>query len=301
LKSLSVRAQIAAYSILLLVALLVGMAAHASSSSAGAPAVAPLPLIVVLQTVFWLFVAADLVVVALLVYAIWPQPRYGNKGDDGSEWVSAPPPVPWLVKVFVAMVTLVPPLGLAALLVLLHRSGKQLAPGLIPGMPAAPGGPILGSAPSAGSATGYLIWLSLGMAASLILAVAAWWWVRRRRRPERQRPTPATRDDLSGAIEESLEALRSIPNPRLAVIASYASMERAFQQAGLPRRPHEAPLEFIARVLTSIARARDDARRLTGLFELAKFSLHDVDEQMRGAAIAALSRIRDELRHVEAA
>jgi hypothetical protein len=36
-------------------------------------------------------------------------------------------------------------------------------------------------------------------------------------------------------------------------------------------------------------------RRLTGLFEWAKFSAHDVDPKMRDEAIGALLEVRDEL------
>ena len=37
-------------------------------------------------------------------------------------------------------------------------------------------------------------------------------------------------------------------------------------------------------------------RRLTGLFQWAKFSAHDVDPTMRDEAIGALVEVRDELR-----
>ena len=52
------------------------------------------------------------------------------------------------------------------------------------------------------------------------------------------------------------------------------------------------------RVLGALEVPRRPVRELTGLYERAKFSQHPVDEPMRERAIAALIRIRDELREL---
>ena len=52
------------------------------------------------------------------------------------------------------------------------------------------------------------------------------------------------------------------------------------------------------RVLGALEVSRRPVRELTGLYERAKFSQHPIDEPMRERAIAALTRIRDELREL---
>jgi uncharacterized protein DUF4129 len=94
------------------------------------------------------------------------------------------------------------------------------------------------------------------------------------------------------AVEVSLDALRREPDPRRAIIAAYAAMERAMSRAGLGREPSEAPLEYLRRVLAGALASPEDARTMTHLFEVAKFSQHAVDEAMRARAIGALERIR---------
>ena len=106
-------------------------------------------------------------------------------------------------------------------------------------------------------------------------------------------------EDVALALDESLDDLRREPDLRRAIIAAYARMERALAVAGIPRRPSEAPLEFLARALEGLDASADAVTRLTDLFEWAKFSPHEPDEAMRDEAIAALEALRDELRAPE--
>ena len=102
--------------------------------------------------------------------------------------------------------------------------------------------------------------------------------------------------ELSLAFDESLDDLRSERDARRAVIAAYARAERVLAAHNLPRRPSETPMEYLGRVLANLRVQPDVALELTGLFERAKFSPHEIDEAMRADAIAALVAIRDELR-----
>jgi hypothetical protein len=97
-------------------------------------------------------------------------------------------------------------------------------------------------------------------------------------------------------LDETLDDLYANKDPRAAIIAAYARMERLFASSGLPRRPHEAPLEYLGRALGELRASGAALGRLTGLFQRAKFSAHDVDELMRSEAIEALTQVRDELR-----
>jgi hypothetical protein len=97
-------------------------------------------------------------------------------------------------------------------------------------------------------------------------------------------------------VEDTLADLYAETDPRRAIIAAYARVERLFATYGLPRDPSEAPLEYLDRVLPALRASGSALRRLTGLFEWAKFSAHDVDRPMRDDAIEALVAVRDELR-----
>jgi len=111
-----------------------------------------------------------------------------------------------------------------------------------------------------------------------------------------------SQEAVSLALDESLDDLRNEPDLRRAIIAAYARMERALAAGGIPRRPSEAPFEYVERALGELATSAESARRLTDLFEWAKFSQHEPGPAMRDDAIDALVAVRDELRRpVEAA
>jgi|SRR6516165_9487613 len=118
------------------------------------------------------------------------------------------------------------------------------------------------------------------------------------RKPYRPIPTQAElAAQLSAVLDDSLDDLRAEKDPRRAVIATYARMERTLAGAGLPRGAAETPLEYLGRVLRELLHASADAvARLTALFERAKFSPHEIDSAMKRDAINALVAVRDELR-----
>jgi NADH:ubiquinone oxidoreductase subunit 6 (subunit J) len=97
-------------------------------------------------------------------------------------------------------------------------------------------------------------------------------------------------------VEDTLADLYAETDPRRAIIAAYARVERLFATYGLPRDPSEAPIEYLDRVLPALRASGSALRRLTALFEWAKFSAHDVDRPMRDDAIEALVAVREELR-----
>jgi hypothetical protein len=105
----------------------------------------------------------------------------------------------------------------------------------------------------------------------------------------------AERAAMVSALDASLDGLRAERDPRRAVIAAYARLERVLGDARRPRRPPEAPLEYLARVLTELPVSAPAVQRLTDLFEWAKFSPHRVDPVMKDQAIEALQRVRDDL------
>jgi len=117
-------------------------------------------------------------------------------------------------------------------------------------------------------------------------------WLRPRRGESGKR---SARRAVADAVEESLGSLADEPDPRRAVIAAYARMERALGASGIPRRASEAPLEYMHRALRQLRAGARPVRRLTGLFAVAKFSQHPVDSEMKQDAISALEEVGRDL------
>jgi hypothetical protein len=116
----------------------------------------------------------------------------------------------------------------------------------------------------------------------------------------RRRLAEAGEEDLAAAVAEvlddTLDDLRAEADPRRAVIAAYARLERTLAAHGLPRKKAETPEEYTGRVLRQLDVRERAVRRLTELFARAKFSQHEVDARMKDEAIDALQLVRDELR-----
>jgi Domain of unknown function (DUF4129) len=135
--------------------------------------------------------------------------------------------------------------------------------------------------------------LTVLLALILALVIAGIVFLLARLKGEVAPDTPA--DPLEVVLEAGIDDLRRISDPRRAVIACYARMERLMSSSGIPRLPSDTPTEFLARVLERRSVSPESVSRLTALFERAKFSPHRVDEQMRADALAALEQVRDEM------
>ncbi len=156
-----------------------------------------------------------------------------------------------------------------------------------------------GSAPEDPGATQYeprLAWIPIVVVLVLVAVAVTAYVVSERRARRRVRERDSLAEDVAHVLEETLDDLRSEPDPRRAVIAAYARLERALAWHGLPRREAETEEEYLARFLHSLAVSESAARRLTDLFEWARFSRHEVDAEMKEEAISALEELRDELR-----
>ena len=118
----------------------------------------------------------------------------------------------------------------------------------------------------------------------------------------RRQPLPlddaAAAEDAAELLDDSFDDLRAEPEPRRAVIAAYARLERTLGSVGLPRRRAETAEEFVTRIMDRLEVARAPVTRLTEHFTYAKFSQHDVTLARKEDAITALAEIRDELRAV---
>lgn len=139
-------------------------------------------------------------------------------------------------------------------------------------------------------------WLAAGAAAAAALVLILGGAVALRRR----RGTPGSAESAAvptgkPRLSQALADLDQDPDPRRAVIRAYAAMETEFGRVGLERQPWEAPREYLGRALRALVVSGRSARRLTGLFEGARFSEERVSERTRREALTALRAVRDEL------
>jgi len=148
---------------------------------------------------------------------------------------------------------------------------------------------------------GFVWFPSLVFGGLLVIGVlvVSWANARRRRALSPRERTPLA-EALADTIEATLDDLRAEQDPRRAVIAAYARLERVLGAHGISRRPSDAPLEYLHRVLHDLPVGPEAVMRLTQLFAWAKFSAHEVEEGMKEEAIAALQALQDELRAAEA-
>ena len=266
-----------------LAAAVAGASRQVDAGPAG-PAGAAVTEAAIVRALVILVALAEVVVVGLIAWALWPgQPRRrrfrrrrGNLAVAAASFLQS-----------------------AAVLVLFwlylhHRAqlgaaGRGLFGGL--GVPTSlPSLPSRASGIAAGQEwlTALIVLAVLGLTASFLLRGL------RIRRPAS--PLERLAERLEMAIEEGIEELEGEPDPRRAVIAAYARMERSLAQVGFPRSRPETALEFLARLLQLLGAPSAPVARLTELYQLAKFSQHHIDESMKRDAIAALREVRDELR-----
>ncbi|WP_229684065.1 DUF4129 domain-containing protein [Nocardia camponoti] len=145
--------------------------------------------------------------------------------------------------------------------------------------------------PGASELTGTALFIAVGLALTLIglsligllvVAIAA------RRKPipaptPVEEPTNTDVDSLTRAAEMGLAAINmSGQDPRTAIIACYAAMERGLSSDNAARpQASDTPMEVLARAFESGVLHDASARELVALFEEARFSPHSMLEWQR--------------------
>jgi flagellar basal body-associated protein FliL len=139
-------------------------------------------------------------------------------------------------------------------------------------------------------------WIPVLVVVALVaVGVSAYVLAARKRAPLRESEAAAA-EDLAAVLDDTLDDLRAEQDPRRAVIAAYARLERALAASGFPRSGPETAEEYVARILGLLEVDKDAIRRLTDLFTRAKFSQHEIDDEMKAQAIDSLVEVRDGLR-----
>jgi hypothetical protein len=139
-----------------------------------------------------------------------------------------------------------------------------------------------------------VLWIAAALAGVAAIALL-FTHHRKPKRPDAGAPSPDVEGDLSLSIDDAIRDLEAEPDARRAVIAAYARMEAVLARHGMRRRASETPIEYLRRILLGLTARTDSVVRLTDLFELAKFSRHEISAEMKVEAIGALREIRDDL------
>ncbi|OMB94742.1 hypothetical protein A5739_12720 [Mycobacterium colombiense] len=111
-------------------------------------------------------------------------------------------------------------------------------------------------------------------------------------------PAPAPRSEsLARAAERGLAEMTDLSRePREAIIACYAAMERELAQVpGAVPQEFDTPTEVLARAVEHHALHADNAGQLVNLFAEARFSPHVMNEGHRDIAVGVLRLVLDEL------
>ena len=114
------------------------------------------------------------------------------------------------------------------------------------------------------------------------------------------RTTASGPESLARAAELGLVEIGDLSRePREAIIACYAAMERALANApGAVPQDSDTPSEVLARAVEHHALHADDATQLVDLFTEARFSPHVMNEGNREVAVQMLRLVLAELRAV---
>lgn len=125
----------------------------------------------------------------------------------------------------------------------------------------------------------------------------------RRPKPHDKSIDPLPEIDLADVVDEVADDLHerlARGTPRNAIVECWVILEDAVAAAGRGRRPAETSAEFTARVIGEHSVDATAIDRLAALYREARFSHHELDEDHRDAAVAALESLRRQLRgHVD--
>jgi hypothetical protein len=93
------------------------------------------------------------------------------------------------------------------------------------------------------------------------------------------------------AMQAGLRELREHADPRQAIIACYARLEYLLEDHGVPAYHHLTPQEYMGAALRGLDLPPDAFAGLIRLFELARYSLHPLDDAARAAASTHLEQL----------
>jgi hypothetical protein len=125
------------------------------------------------------------------------------------------------------------------------------------------------------------------------IALLALWILLEDRGVGRSRPPqedPRVRG-VQRAMTAGLRELREHGEPRQAIIACYARLEHLLEDHGVAAYDHLTPQEYMGAALRGLDLPLEAFAGLIWLFELARYSLHPLDDAARTLAITHLEQL----------
>ena len=232
--------------------------------------------------------------VALVAFAlvlIMARPRRKPKPNEDEP---PRPPFPWWAKtlaVLASVAVLVTPFAILLTRTTRPRPAAQAHPGALTS-----GGAVPPRLPGTPHGSPWPLIAGMLIALALLVALTAW------SRHARRRPARPPGDQGQGsrlALGESLAAGRAAlarpRDPRAAIIACYAAMERGFAAAGSAPAAADTPAEVLARATGAGLVRSGSAVRMAGLFRRARYSSEPMTSADSAAAAAALDQMQADL------
>jgi hypothetical protein len=114
-------------------------------------------------------------------------------------------------------------------------------------------------------------------------------------RPAAEPATPVDEERLRAAVDEAVARSEDDDDPRRAVIACWVRLAEAAGAAGIPRYRSDTATDLVLRLLRRQRVSEPALAAFVEAYWLARYTTHQVDEQMRTQARSSLRRLRAEL------
>jgi hypothetical protein len=146
-------------------------------------------------------------------------------------------------------------------------------------------------------ATGYAMFTMIVLVYGGLGLLSLWvlyegWWGKMRFQGATEDAYPR---QVQRAVAAGLQELRTHTDPRQAIIACYARLEHLLTDYGVPAYEHLTPQEYMGTALHDLDLPMDAFAGLVRLFELARYSLHPLDDTARRTAMAYLEQLQAHL------
>ncbi len=168
-----------------------------------------------------------------------------------------------------------------------------------------------GYAPSDGNATGgtgdasdigfgfpiggiLILIMALGMVAYFLISRTAY----SLRATAKAKRTGGEKGELLRHVEDAIQDLKSGGDPREIVIRCYRNLCALLGDKGIAPKPHLTPREFENLVIRRTGLRNENLRELTGLFEEARYSNHELNDMDRDHAVNCLMDFRTEIERI---
>jgi hypothetical protein len=166
--------------------------------------------------------------------------------------------------------------------------------GVLPSIPSGPAGPGSPSDADADAATGTAI-LAVALLAFVAVSLAIPLARFLRRMAAEAPPKGPPSGEMARAVARAVRTIREGGDYREAVIQCYSDLMAALASRGVQGQEPLTAREIEGVALQRVGLTRGSVDALTGLFEEARYSKHDIGPAQRDAAVTALEAIRREL------